>query len=72
MLLQYHAPPNECCVVCYSSVSSSLLPEETDHAYCLVVSDEVSESSVSESSVSSLDDALEYSGEDGDFTQLDS
>ena len=49
----------------------SLLPEETDHAYSLVVSDEVSESSVSESSVSSLDDALEYSGEVGDFTQLD-
>ena len=55
-------------MLCYSS---SLLPEETDHAYCLVVSDEVSESSVSES-VSSLDDAFEYSGEDGDFTQLDS
>ena len=60
-------------MLCYSSVSSSLLPEETDHAYCLVVSDEVSESSVSESSVveSSIDDALEYSGEDGDFTELD-
>ncbi len=54
-------------------LASSLLLEETDHAYCSVVSDEVSESSVSECSVveSSIDDALEYSGEDGDFTELD-
>ncbi len=49
------------------------MPEETDHAYFLVVSDEVSESSFSESSVveSSIDDALEYSGEDGDCTEMD-
>ncbi len=54
----------------YSS-SSLLLSEDTDHSVFGVASDSVSDSS--ESSESSEDDeALEYSGDDGDFAVLDS
>ncbi len=53
-----------------------MLSENRKYRPCmlLVVSEDVSELSVSEFSLveSSFDDALEYSGEDGDLAVLDS
>ncbi len=65
--MQYLAPPNDCCVRSgiYSS-SSLLLSEDTYHAVVGVASDSLSDLSES----SEEDEALEYSGDDGDFAVL--